>query len=525
LRVQVLQLMVNDVKFPRSGGILLHISSLPGGHGIGDLGASAVEFTEFLAAAGQRIWQVLPVGPTGFGDSPYQSFSAFAGNPLFIDLNELQRAELLRAEDFLAAPKWSADKVDYAEVIPFKMKLLRVAAERFFERRRASESKSFEEFCGQHSEWLSDYALFMAVKEAHQGVSWTSWDPGIRDREPSAVKEWTERAQKEIDGQRFCQFVFFEQWQKLKAHCASLGIRLMGDLPIYVAHDSSDVWAHKELFQLNRDGSPAVVAGVPPDYFSATGQLWGNPIYRWDLLAQSGYAWWVKRFRSALSLFDMVRLDHFRGFEAYWQVPGDAETAAKGRWVKGPGAELFRVVQSKIGDLPIVAENLGVITPEVEAIRHEFNFPGMSLLQFAFGNDPQGPSFRPHNYARELVAYTGGHDNDTTVGWWNSTASTDSIRTAEDIQKERAFARAYLGFEHEPVNWVFIRAVMSSVADTAIIPLQDVLGLGTEARMNLPGTKSGNWRWRYVPNTLTSEHSDRLAKMAKMYDRSGDAVV
>jgi 4-alpha-glucanotransferase len=483
------------------------------------LGASATQFTEFLAAARQRIWQVLPVGPTGFGDSPYQSFSAFAGNPLFIDLNQLQAEGLLREKDFVGAPIWPVDGVDYGVVMEFKLTLLRVAAERFFGNKSSAALSAFKSFCERESGWLEDYALFMAVKQAHQGVAWPDWTPEIRDRQPSAVEQWSDRTSREIGAQKFWQFIFFQQWTKLKSHCANLGIRIMGDLPIYVAHDSSDVWARQELFHLGPDGRPTVIAGVPPDYFSATGQLWGNPIYRWDLLARSGYAWWVNRFRSALSLFDMVRVDHFRGFEAYWEVPGQAQTAAGGKWVKGPGAELFRVVQSQVGELPIVAENLGVITPEVEAIRREFSFPGMALLQFAFGIDPQGPSFRPHNYDRELVAYTGGHDNDTMIGWWNSRVSSDSVRTAEDIRKERALARAYLGFEDQPVNWVFIRAVMSSVADTAIVPLQDVLGLGSAARMNLPGTKSGNWRWRYSSGALTDQHRDRLANMVELYDR------
>jgi len=293
----------------------------------------------------------------------------------------------------------------------------------------------------------------------------------------------------------------------------------MGDIPIYVAHDSADVWSHSKLFQLDQEGRPTVVAGVPPDYFSATGQLWGNPIYRWDVLAQSGYEWWVKRFRAALGVVDMVRLDHFRGFEAYWEIPGGAKTAAGGRWVKGPGAEIFEVLQRELGQLPVIAENLGVITPEVEAIRERFGFPGMALLQFAFGNDPQGPSFRPHNYSRQLAAYTGGHDNNTTVGWWSSAGIGDSTRTAEDIRKERAFAKAYLGFENEPINWVFIRAVMASVAAIAIVPLQDVLGLGSEARMNLPGTLSGNWRWRYRARDLTPVLSERLKSLTTMYDR------
>jgi 4-alpha-glucanotransferase len=294
----------------------------------------------------------------------------------------------------------------------------------------------------------------------------------------------------------------------------------MGDIPIYVAHDSADVWAHPDLFYLDEQGSPTVVSGVPPDYFSATGQLWGNPIYRWDLLAASGYSWWIERFRASLALFDMVRLDHFRGFESYWEVPGGETTAINGRWVKGPGEGFLSALQVEFGELPIVAENLGVITPPVEQLRHKFGLPGMSLLQFAFGNDPQGPSFRPHNYSRDLVAYTGGHDNDTTVGWWSSSGARDSTRTPEDVHKEHAFARAYLNFHDDSeINWFMIRAVLASIADIAIIPLQDVLGLGSSARMNLPGTVSGNWKWRYRPGALCSELSARLRSLVTLFDR------
>jgi 4-alpha-glucanotransferase len=318
---------------------------------------------------------------------------------------------------------------------------------------------------------------------------------------------------------KYWQFEFFRQWAKLKTHCHDHGIRIMGDIPIYVAHDSADVWAHPELFRLDEQGKPTVVAGVPPDYFSATGQPWGNPIYRWDVLANSGYRWWIDRFRASLELFDLVRLDHFRGFEAYWEVPASAYNAIGGTWVKGPGVQFFHALQAELGELPVVAENLGVITPEVETIRKQFGFPGMSLLQFAFGNDPQAPSFRPHNYSSELVAYTGGHDNDTTVGWWRSSGSGDSTRTAEDVRKEHELTRAYLGFENEPINWVFIRTVLASVADIAIIPLQDVLGRGSEARMNLPGTVSGNWKWRYTACALTNEITDRLKSMTTLYDR------
>ncbi|HYL16219.1 MAG TPA: 4-alpha-glucanotransferase [Terriglobales bacterium] len=505
--------------FRRCSGILLHVTSLPAVHGIGDLGDSAHEFVDFLAASGQKIWQVLPMSPTGYGDSPYQCFSAFAGNPLFIDLLKLQDQGLLASQDLATAPQLPSDFVDYGKVIACKQALLRKAAQNFFTNATGIDSSAFGTFCRTNAAWLDDYALFMAGKAFHNGAVWTDWDAGLRQRDPSALEKWRQRLSPEIEIHKFAQFEFFRQWEMLKDRCQRRGIRIMGDIPIYVAHDSADLWAHPELFRLDERGRPTVVAGVPPDYFSATGQLWGNPIYRWDVLARSGYRWWIDRFRASLKLFDLVRLDHFRGFEAYWEVPAGASTAIVGKWVKGPGKAFFDVLRAELKELPVVAENLGVITPEVEAIRREFGFPGMSLLQFAFGNDPQGPSFRPHNYSRELAAYTGGHDNDTTVGWWTSVGVGESTRSAEDIRKEREFAKAYLGFENEPINWVFIRAVLSSVAAIAMIPLQDVLGLGSEARMNLPGTVAGNWKWRYRAGALTPDIKARLRNLTVLYDR------
>jgi 4-alpha-glucanotransferase len=505
--------------FSRCSGILLHVTSLPGAHGIGDLGPSAHEFVEFLAESGQKIWQVLPLSPTGYGDSPYQCFSAFAGNPLLIDLLRLQELGWLRSQDLAISPQLASDFVDYGRVIAFKQALLRKAAQEFFINASETDSSAFEMFCRVNVGWLEDYALFMAAKDFHNGAVWTEWEAGLRQRDPNVLPQWRQRLLPEIEIHKFLQFEFFTQWESLKSRCQLHGIRIMGDIPIYVAHDSADVWAHRELFFLDEHGRPTVVAGVPPDYFSATGQLWGNPIYRWDVLARSGYRWWIDRFRASLKLFDMVRLDHFRGFEAYWEVAAGAPTAIGGKWVKGPGKALFEVLLTELKELPVVAENLGVITPEVERLRREFGFPGMSLLQFAFGNDPQGPSFRPHNYTRELAAYTGGHDNDTTVGWWTSTGIGESTRTAEDIRKEREFTRVYLGVENEPINWVFIRAVMASVAAIAIIPLQDVLGLGNEARMNLPGTVSGNWKWRNRATALTPEIKARLKALTLAYDR------
>jgi len=507
------------VIFPRCSGILLHVTSLPGGHGIGDLGASARDFVDFLGESGQKIWQVLPLSPTGYGDSPYQCFSAFAGNPLLIDLTELLEQGLLSAQDLTNAPSFPEEQIAYGRVIDFKEELLCRAAQAFFADRAQSDRGAFDSFCQNNRDWLNDYALFIACKRVYNGAAWVHWEPGIRQRDSSALNEWHDKLSREIETHKFVQFEFFRQWERLKTHCGRCGVSIMGDVPIYVAHDSADVWAHPELFRLDELGRPTAVAGVPPDYFSATGQLWGNPLYRWDVSANSGHQWWIDRFRASLKLFDLVRLDHFRGFEAYWEIPATARTASEGKWIKGPGAEFFQTLQGELKNLPFVAENLGVITPEVEAIRQQFGFPGMSLLQFAFGNDPQGPSFRPHNYSRELVAYTGGHDNDTTVGWWTSSGVGESTRSTEDIRKERDFTRAYLGFENEPVNWVFIRAVLASVANIAMIPLQDLLGLGSDARMNLPGTLSGNWKWRYKSKHLTKEIRERLRGLTLLYDR------
>jgi 4-alpha-glucanotransferase len=508
------------VKLPRCSGILLHVTSLPGRYGIGDLGPRAYEFADFLSAAGQKLWQVLPLGPTGYADSPYQCFSAFAGNPMLVSLERLRDQGLLRKSDLDESPSFSEEFVDFGPVIEFRMAALRRAAQAFFADGSRTERAAFDGFLESAGPWLNDYALFMACKDAHRGTMWTRWDPQIRKRDPYAVSEWSRKLATEVRAYKYWQFEFFQQWQRLKTYCQERGIRFMGDIPIYVAHDSADVWAHPELFDLDDQGRPNVVSGVPPDYFSATGQLWGNPIYRWDVLAASGYQWWIERFRGTLTLFDTVRLDHFRGFESYWEVPAGETTAIHGRWVKGPGDHFLSALQNAFGELPIVAENLGVITPSVEKLRREFGLPGMSLLQFAFGNDPQGPSFRPHNYSRDLVAYTGGHDNDTTVGWWSSSGVGDSIRTPEDVRKEHDFARAYLNFRDDSeINWVMIQAVLASVADVAMVPLQDVLGLGSSARMNLPGTVGGNWKWRYRPDALSRDLSARLRSLVNLYDR------
>ncbi|HEV7520355.1 MAG TPA: 4-alpha-glucanotransferase [Candidatus Angelobacter sp.] len=510
------------MRFPRSAGILLHPTSLPGDYGIGELGTEALRFASYLHQSGIKIWQVLPLNPTGYGDSPYQSLSAFAGNPLLISLETLAARGLLDSQDLSPLPDFPEGHVDFSMVIPWKFKLLRQAASRFFASATGEQKTDFESFTQQNREWLDDYALFMAAKDAHQGRIWTEWDTDLASRQESAITKWSEKLCAEIAAYKFWQYEFFRQWNAIRSDCAQRGIRIMGDIPIYAAHDSADVWAHPEMFWLDEKANPLKVSGVPPDYFSATGQLWGNPLYRWDKLKASGYRWWIERLRASLNMFDMVRLDHFRGFEAYWEIPAGDPTAMHGKWVKGPGAELFKILTDALGPLPIVAENLGVITPEVEAIRTQFDYPGMAILQFAFSTDPQAPTFRPHNYEQQLVAYTGGHDNDTMFGWWRSGVAK-STRSQADVKKEYADAQNYFGasadaFDRE-VNWLFIRQVMKSVANTVLFPMQDVLGLGSEARMNTPGTLGGNWRWRLSPDSLRIADQSRLKLMAEMYER------
>lgn len=506
--------------FPRSSGVLLHPTSLAGRYGIGDLGAPAFAFIDLLASAGQRVWQVLPLGPTGYGDSPYQCFSARAGNPLLISLDVLIEDGLLGADDAIGGARFAHGTVEYETVIAHRHALWPRVLERFDAAARPGLRERFERFCRSQASWLDDFALFMAVKAAHGHVAWTLWDADIAHRDPDAVARWTLRCAREIRLHKLTQFLFFEQWQRVREACHARSIALMGDLPIFVAHDSADVWARRDLFRLEADGRPSVVAGVPPDYFSATGQLWGNPHYRWDVLERSGYAWWVERFRALLELVDRVRIDHFRGFVAAWEIPSDAATAVGGRWAAAPGTVLFDRVRSALGAdrLPFVAENLGVITPDVEALRERFGWPGMAILQFAFGSDPQAPDFKPHNYPRNRVVYTGTHDNDTTVGWWSGDVG-HSTRSEADIENEREHARQYLGTDGREVHWDFIRAVLASVADTAIVPAQDLLGLGSEARMNRPGTLRGNWRWRLHPGQLTKDALRRLGVLTETYDR------
>lgn len=505
----------------RSSGLLLHPTSLPGPYGIGDLGPCAFEFIDLLTATGQRVWQILPLGPTGYGDSPYQCFSAFAGNPLLISIDRLVEAGLLSPSERGRPQDFALGQVDYAAVIAHRRGLWPRVLERFDAAGTSSLHARFTRFRRSHAGWVEDFALFMAIKDACDGRQWTAWEADIARRDPAALARWSAMCQRDIRLHALLQFLFFEQWEDVRRACHARGIELLGDLPIFVAHDSADVWAHQELFRLDGDGQPTVLTGVPPDYFSATGQLWGNPHYRWDAMAQSGYAWWVDRIRTLLHLVDRIRIDHFRGFEASWEVPGRSPSAVHGEWVKGPGVLLFDAVRTalRLDRLPFVAENLGVITPEVEALREQLGLPGMAILQFAFGDDPQASSFRPHNYRHDLVAYTGTHDNDTTVGWWTGDIG-HSTRSAHHILLERERARTYLDLDGREVHWEFIRAVLASVADTAVIPVQDVLGLGSDARMNVPGTASGNWRWRLRPGQFPPAAKARLAAMTAACDRT-----
>jgi 4-alpha-glucanotransferase len=507
------------MSFPRASGILLHPTSLPGQFGIGDLGKGAYQFVDFLAGTGQRLWQILPLCPTGYGNSPYQCLSVFAGNPLLISLESLVEDNLLKPSDLDNIPSFTKDRVDYDSVSRFKMPLLKKSFETFRKKTAPGEREQFEVFCQQNAFWLETYALFMAIRETQGFVSWNTWEKGIQQRHPRALEYWSKKLDHEICRYKYQQYQFFKQWAELKRYSNEHGIRLIGDMPIFIALDSSEVWSHPEMFYLDDNGRPTVVAGVPPDYFCKTGQLWGNPLYRWDVMARDGYTWWIERFRSTHTLVDIIRLDHFRGFEKYWEVPGKDITAMNGRWVPGPGIELFQAVQKALGNLPLIAEDLGVITPEVDALRDKLGFPGMRVLQFAFGSDPKADDYKPHNYPRNCVVYTGTHDNNTSMGWLQGVDIEDSTQSKEERDKERQLALKYVGTDGHEINWDFIRLALMSVADTAIIPMQDVMGLGSEARMNIPGTTEGNWCWRFVPDMLNAGIKDRLQELTLLYGR------
>ena len=506
------------MSFPRSSGILLHPTSLPSRFGIGDLGPQAYAFIDFLHASGQQLWQVLPLGPTGYGDSPYACYSAFAGNPLLISPETLVQYSLLTEQDLSGFHNDQSNLVKFDEVHTIKDQLLRKAYDQYQLSTDTRLRSAFETFTEENVSWLDDYALFQALKTAHGGVAWNQWPHPLVRRESSALTYARNQLQREVEAQKFYQFLFFKQWFAVKAYANERGIKVIGDIPIFVAQDSSDVWTNPEQFKLDDDGRPLVVAGVPPDYFSATGQYWGNPLYNWDHMLADGFRWWIERVRASLQIVDIARVDHFRGFAACWEIPGGDSTAERGRWVDAPGRELFTAIRRALGDLPIIAEDLGVITPDVEELRDDFGLPGMRILQFAFSSDTTNQDM-PHNYHRNVVVYTGTHDNDTTVGWFNSVAGEGSTRTVEQINKERAFCMRYLNTDGVEIHWALIRAVLASVADTALIPLQDLLGLGTEARMNLPNSTSGNWSWRFREGDLTAAHSERLKELTETYGR------
>ena len=510
----------------RASGILLHPTSLPSQYGIGELNDHAYKFVDFLVESKQSLWQVLPLGPTGYGDSPYQCFSAFAGNPLLISLEHLVRDGLLDAQVLRAAPAFPAAKVDFGWVIPWKFEVLRQAYATFAQRANTQQRLQFAAFCMQNAAWLDDYALFMAVKDAHGGQAWNTWNADIRDRQPSALVIWRMKLTSAIEMWKFFQWKFFDQWTWLKSYANNKGVQIIGDIPIFVAFDSADAWANREQFFIDETGNPTVIAGVPPDYFSPTGQRWGNPLYRYDVMQARGFDWWIERVRAALALYDHVRIDHFRGFEAYWEVPASEPTAIIGQWVKAPGQALFEAILSshlatgihqikEAGSslLPIIAEDLGVITPEVEALRDGFNLPGMRVLQFAFVADTSS-SFLPHNFVRNCVAYAGTHDNDTTVGWW------EKLEDAPRQQVLNYIGKTNREEVNKTIHWDMARLLMMSVADTIVLTLQDVLGLGSEHRMNLPGKPDGNWAWRFTPNQLTPELTAQIRSMTETYARA-----
>jgi 4-alpha-glucanotransferase len=500
----------------RVSGVLLHITSLPSAYGIGDLGPAAYRFADFLKQTGQRLWQVLPLGPVGPGASPYSSPSTFAGNPLLISPEPLVEVGLLDPGDLEPLTDLPDGHVDYERLRPRKTQLLTTAYERFRSDGSAVDQTAFERYRQDEAGWLEDYALYAALKEAHGGAPWTDWDPALARRERDALERARERHAEAVRRHVFWQYLFHRQWSALQAYCHARDIRLFGDLPIYVHHDSADVWAHQSLFRLDEDGEPTVVAGVPPDYFSPKGQLWGNPIYRWDRMRENGYAWWTRRMRHVLDRVDLLRLDHFRGFEAFWEVPAGADTAVNGHWADGPGLSFFEALEEELGALPIVAEDLGVITDEVRELRDALGLPGMAVLQFAFGSGPDN-EFLPHNFERNLVAYTGTHDNNTIVGWWNDETSAD----------DRAFARDYLdlGADANRVHERCLRVLMASVADRVVLPMQDVVGLGSEARMNVPGDARNNWTWRFTPDQLSAAATERLRRLTRVYGRAARPTV
>lgn len=498
------------MKFERNAGILLHPTSLPGKYGIGDLGDDAFKFVDFLEEAGQKLWQVFPLGPTGYGDSPYQCFSAFAGNPNLVSPDKLKEDGLLRDHDLQNIPKHNPTSIDYGEVIEYKKSLLKKAFKNFKHQQEKFE-KEFNLFYKENKLWLDDFAFFMAAKEAHGGIVWKDWDEGLVLRKKKPLEEWKKKLEEDILYQKFVQFVFFKQWRAVREYANSKGIKIIGDMPIFIAYDSADLWANKELFTVDERGNLETVAGVPPDYFSATGQLWGNPLYRWKVMEQDDFLWMRNRFTQLFKMVDIVRIDHFRGFEAFWEIPGDAPTAETGRWVKAPGHKLFKSIKEHLGDVPILAEDLGVITPAVEKLRDDFGFPGMKILQFAFGTNME-TKFLPHNYIPNCVVLTGAHDNDTTRAYFEKAKQDKNSDIYEHAQK-------YLNYFGDDMVYELIRLAYRSVANIVIVPMQDILNLGGEARMNFPGKLGGNWMWRFTWDQIDAELHLKYLGLAQLYER------
>jgi 4-alpha-glucanotransferase len=502
----------------RRAGLLLHPTALPGGHGSGDLGPAAHDFVDFLAAAGQRYWQMLPVCPAGAGNSPYDSPSASAISETLLSLTELASTGLVSLEELAVPPAIGASRsASLQNAIDLKRRALSLAHQRLATRGSPDLRREYDQFLAEAPPWLEHHATYMALKAANDGRPWVTWDVDLRDRKIPALSRAQTQLAAEIDRHRFAQFELHRQWSNLRQHCRRCNVLLMGDVPIYVAHDSADVWANREVFVLSSDGHREVVAGVPPDYFSSTGQLWGNPLYRWSNLQRSHYAWWVERLRTSLRRFDAVRLDHFIGFRRYWEVPATAKTAEHGRFVDVPGERLLTTVLNELGSLPFLAEDLGVVTDEVHALRNRFSLPGMRILQFAF-DDANGSEYLPHRYVRNTTVYTGTHDNDTTVGWFHGPRPSEA-GAARWYDGVRERVRQYLGADPHPIHWQLIRLALGSVANTAIIPVQDLLGLGSEARMNTPGTSEGNWKFRLLDGELTDEVGGRLRGLTAAFER------
>ncbi len=491
----------------RSSGILLHPSSLPGKHGIGSFGKEAYRFIDFLQKAGQKLWQILPLGPTGYGDSPYQCFSSIAGNPLLINLEDLVSQGYLSKKDLRGNVRLNDNEVAYEYVIPYKFAKLEKAYRNFLAKASSDPDSGLNKFCEENTHWLEDYALFMALKNHHDQKAWTEWEPDYKDRNPDAIDAFVAKHQWEIGFRKFIQYLFFTQWGQIKDYANSKGIKIIGDIPIYISSDSVETWTLPEIFLFDENKEPVQVAGVPPDYFSETGQLWGNPVYDWEYHLQTNFTWWKNRIKANLELFDIVRIDHFRGFSEYWAVPYGEKTAINGEWLPCPGDALFSSLKEEFGELPIIAEDLGVITDDVVALREKFGFPGMKILQFAFDSDEDN-DYLPHTYDSNFVVYTGTHDNDTILSWYKLAGP-----------ENKKSVREYLGHKPENGAWDFIRLAHSSVARMSVIPLQDLLGLGNKARMNMPGTTQGNWKWRFKKSDMTNSLARRIAKMTKVYGR------